>query len=151
MREQGYTPDRAQIWLPHDGDNNDKVYDVSYRSALEQAGYTVTVVPNQGKGAAKARVEAVRRIFPSMWIDEQGCSGGVTALGWYHEKRDEIRNIGLGPDHDWSSHAADAYGLMAITYQPTDGWGDHFKKPEADTGTYSRTARAKSSNKSWVV
>jgi hypothetical protein len=31
--------------------------------------------------------------------------------------RIEVRNIGLGPEHDWSSHAADALGLMAICYE----------------------------------
>ena len=35
LRGRGYTPDKAQIWLPHDGDTNDKVHDVSYRSAFE--------------------------------------------------------------------------------------------------------------------
>jgi hypothetical protein len=49
----------------------DKVYDVSYESALRQAGYKVTVVPNQGKGAAKQRTEAGRRLFPSIWFDEK--------------------------------------------------------------------------------
>ena len=42
-RSQAYTPQRAQFWLPHDGDSNDKVYDVSYASALKAAGYEVTV------------------------------------------------------------------------------------------------------------
>jgi hypothetical protein len=39
------------------------------------------------------------------------------ALGFYHEKKDEQRDVGLGPEHDWSSHAADAFGLMAIAYE----------------------------------
>jgi len=117
-RSQGYTPDRASFWLPHDGATNDKVYDVSFESALKKAEYAVTVVPNQGKGAAKARIEEVRRLFPSMWIDEEKCAGGLAALGWYHEKRDDERNIGLGPDHDWSSHGADSFGLMAVAYEP---------------------------------
>lgn len=114
MREQGYGPKRAQVWLPHDGETNDKVYDVSYESAIKAAGYDVTVVPNQGKGAAKARIEAGRRYFPSIWFDQEACQGGLDALGWYHEKKDEQRNIGLGPEHDWSSHGADAFGLMAV-------------------------------------
>lgn len=118
MREQGYTPDKAQVWLPHDGATNDKVYDVSYQSALRGAGYSVTVVPNQGKGAAKARIEEMRRLFPSMWFDEQRCSAGIKALGWYHEKQDAERGIGLGPEHDWSSHGSDAAGLGAIVYAP---------------------------------
>jgi phage terminase large subunit len=117
LRSKGYTPDRAQFWLPHDGATQDKVYAVSYESALRDAGYTVTVVPNQGKGAAKARIEAARRIFGSVWFDADSTEAGRDALGWYHEKRDEERNIGLGPNHDWASHGADAYGLMAVAYE----------------------------------
>ena len=115
LRSKGY--DDAQIWLPHDGSTNDKVYDVSYESALTDAGYKVTVVPNQGKGAAKARIESCRRTFPSVWFNETSCQGGLDALGWYHERKDENRNIGLGPEHDWASHGADAYGLMSIVYE----------------------------------
>lgn len=117
MRAQGYAPERASIWLPHDGKTNDRVYDVSYESALKAAGYAVTVVPNQGKGAAAARIEQARRLFPQMWFDEEGCRGGLEALGWYHERKDEQRNIGLGPEHDWSSHGADAFGLMAVAHE----------------------------------
>jgi phage terminase large subunit len=117
LRSQGYTPDKAQIWLPHDGDTQDKVKDVSYASFLREAGYTVTVVPNQGKGAAKMRVEAARRLFPSIWFNESTTEGGRDALGWYHEKRDEQRDIGLGPEHDWSSHSADSFGLMCVAYE----------------------------------
>lgn len=117
LRSRGYTTDKAQIWLPHDGSTQDKVHDVSYESALRAAQYNVTVIPNQGKGAAAARIEAGRRLFPSMWFNEATTEAGVSALGWYHEKRDEARNIGLGPEHDWSSHAADAFGLMCVAYE----------------------------------
>jgi phage terminase large subunit len=117
LRSQGYTPDKAQVWLPHDGDQQDKVHDVSYRSAFEQAGYVVTVVKNQGKGAAMLRVEAARRLFPAMQFNEATTQAGIDALGWYHEKRDEARGIGLGPDHDWASHSADAFGLMCVAYE----------------------------------
>lgn len=118
MRSRGYTPDRAQIWLPHDGATQDKVYDVSYESALKKAGYSVTVVPNQGKGAAMARIEKARLLFPSIWFNADTTEAGRDALGWYHEKRDENRNIGLGPEHDWSSHGADSFGLMCVVHQP---------------------------------
>jgi phage terminase large subunit len=116
-RERKYGPDVAQFVLPHDGETHDKVFSVSYESALRQAGYDVTVVPNQGKGAAKARIEAMRRLFPLMWFNQETTQPGIDALGWYHEKADEVRGIGLGPEHDWSSHAADAAGLMAVAYE----------------------------------
>jgi len=120
MRKEGYTPDRAQVWLPHDGSTNDRVHNVSYESAFQDAGYHVEVIPNQGKGAAMARVEETRRLFPQVWFDEEKCRGGIDALGWYHEKLDETREIGLGPDHDWSSHSADAFGLMCIAHEVPD-------------------------------
>lgn len=117
LREKGYGPERAQCWLPHDGVKADTVFSVSFESELRRAGYTVTVVPNQGAGAARQRIEAVRKLFPSIWFNETTTEPGRIALGWYHEKKDEARNIGLGPDHDWSSHGADAFGLMAIAYE----------------------------------
>lgn len=114
MRANGYG--NALCVLPHDGATNDRVHDVSYESALRQAGFEVQIIANQGAGAAMKRVEAARRLFPSMWFAEK-CQPGLEAIGWYHEKRDDERGIGLGPNHDWSSHGADAFGLGAVAYE----------------------------------
>ena len=116
LRSSGYG--EAACFLPHDGATNDKVYDVSYESALSAAGFEVKVIPNQGKGAATMRIEAARRLFPQIWFDERKTQPGREALGWYHEKRDDKREIGLGPNHDWSSHGADAFGLLCVAYVP---------------------------------
>jgi phage terminase large subunit len=119
LRDNGYG--KALCILPHDGAAGEKIIDATYEGALRSAGFEVEVVPNQGKGAAKMRVEAVRRLFPSIWFNEATTSGGRKALGWYHEKLDEERKIGLGPEHDWSSHGADAFGLMCVAYEaPTE-------------------------------
>lgn len=115
LRERGYS--KALCFLPHDGDNGEKVYDVTYKSALQQAGFEVEVIPNQGKGAAKMRVEAGRRLFPNLWFNEPKVDPLLDVVGWYHEKIDEERGIGLGPDHDWSSHGADAFGMMCVAYE----------------------------------
>lgn len=116
-RSRGYTTDKAQFWLPHDGATHDKVHSVSYESALRDAGYTVTVIPNQGKGAASARIEAVRRKMIACWFNQETTQGGRDALAAYHEKRDEKRGIGLGPNHDWSSHGSDAFGLLCVAHE----------------------------------
>jgi len=115
LRANGYG--NALIVLPHDGTTQDKVYDVSYESALRQAGFEVIVIPNQGKGAASMRIEAGRRLFSSVWFNAETTQAGIDALGWYHERKDETRNIGLGPEHDWSSHGADSFGLMCVAYE----------------------------------
>lgn len=115
MRESGYN--KIHCVLPHDGAINDRVHDVSYESAIRDAGFPVTVIPNQGRGAATMRIEAVRRILPACWFNEKTTVDGLDAIGWYHEKKDEDRNMGLGPEHDWASHGADAFGLMAVAYE----------------------------------
>jgi phage terminase large subunit len=115
IKSQGYGD--AQIYLPHDGIKHDFVYDVTYESALKDAGFEVEVIPNQGTGAAAQRIESGRRVWPNIWINEERCVAGLDALGWYHEKKDDYRNVGLGPEHDWSSHAADAFGLMCLVYE----------------------------------
>lgn len=128
MRSRGYEPDRAKIYLPHDGKTNDKVINISYESALQGVGYDVTVIKNQGAGAAMQRVEAGRRWFSSIWFnsppevqltpegwyERPTVEAGLEALGWYHEKKDEKRGLGLGPNHDWSSHASDSFGLGCV-------------------------------------
>lgn len=103
--------------LPHDGTHMDAVTAIRFEDHIRAAGFEVETVPNQGKGAAAKRIEAARRLFPAIWFDAEKCAGGIDALGWYHEKKDEDRNIGLGPEHDWSSHAADAFGLMCVAYE----------------------------------
>lgn len=115
LREKKYG--NALCVLPHDAEQGDKVHATSFDSALREAGFSTKVIPNQGKGAAKARIEAVRRVFPSIWFNETTTAHGRRALGWYHEKRDPVRKMGMGPEHDWSSHSADAFGLMAIDYE----------------------------------
>jgi phage terminase large subunit len=117
LRDHGY--EKAQIVLPHDGAAHDKVYAVSYESALQAAGFDVRVIPNMGRGAATTRIEQARRMFPNVWFDADKTEAGRDALGWYHERIDENRNVGLGPEHDWASHGSDAFGLMAVDYYTT--------------------------------
>lgn len=113
LRENGYGS--CTCVLPHDGATKDKVFRVSYETSLQDAGFPVIVIPNQGAGAAKMRIEATRRAFPSMWFNEETTQAGREALGWYHEKRRED-GYGLGPEHDWASHDADAFGLMSVAH-----------------------------------
>lgn len=115
LRKRGYQ--NAQCILPHDGVNENNITGKRYEDHLRDAEFEVRVIPNQGRGAAAMRIEAVRRIFPKCWFNETTTEAGRDALGYYHERKDETRQIGLGPEHDWSSHAADAFGLMAIDYE----------------------------------
>lgn len=107
----------AEVILPHDGLNTNNVTGKRIEDHWRDAGFQVRSEPNAGRGADAQRIEAARRLFPRMRFDAKRCEAGLAALGWYHERRDDRRGIGLGPEHDWSSHAADAFGLMALCYQ----------------------------------
>jgi phage terminase large subunit len=115
LRERGYGS--ALCVLPHDGERSDHLTADKFADHIQAAGFRTQTVKNQGKGAAMKRVEAARRLFPSIWFNAETTEAGRDALGWYHEKRDEARNIGLGPEHDWASHGADAFGLMCVAYE----------------------------------
>jgi phage terminase large subunit len=116
MREHGY--EKAINYLPHDGVNDNNVTGKRYEDHWREAGFTVEPpVKNQGKGAAAMRIEALRRLGPKLWFNEETTEAGRDAIGFYHERKDEQRNVGLGPEHDWSSHAADSLGLMAVCYE----------------------------------
>lgn len=132
LRENGYAD--ALCVLPHDGAKQDAFTATRFEDHIRAAGFDVQTIPNQGKGAAMKRVETARRYFNRIWFDEQKCAAGLDALGWYHEKKDEDRDVGLGPEHDWSSHGADAFGLMCVAYEEPI-------LEEEDEDNYSSTTR----------
>ena len=114
LRASGH--EAAEQVLPHDGAKRDAVTAIRFEDHLRSAGLNARTVENQGKGAAMKRVEAARSKFNRFWFDEDKCAKGLKALGWYHEKIND-GGYGVGPDHDWSSHSADAFGLAAVDYE----------------------------------
>ena len=131
LRARGWG--EALCMLPHDGVAENSVTGKRYEDHVREAGFEVQVIKNQGKGAAMMRIESARRLFPRIWFNEVRTEAGREALGWYHEKKDETRLVGLGPEHDWSSHAADAFGLMCLAYEePERARADEQAEPVAN-------------------
>ncbi len=116
LRDSGY--ENALCVLPHDGEHREKIFAIQYVQHVKNAGFRTKTVPHGGKGAAMRRVEAMRKVFSRCWFNEETTGPGRSALGWYHERIDDKRNVGLGPEHDWSSHGADAFGLVCIDHTP---------------------------------
>jgi phage terminase large subunit len=118
LHHRGY--DKALCTLPHDGTNTNAITGLKYADHLRDTGFSVNVAPNQG--AAAQRIKAVRRLLPKCWFNEATTEAGRDALGCYHEKK---------PEHDWSSHAADAFGLMAIKYEEPGRMANFRRKLES--------------------
>jgi phage terminase large subunit len=150
LRESGYAD--AFCVLPHDGTKHDTVYDATPQGFLQRAGFGCEVIPNQGTGAAMLRVGALREVFHRLFFhcgmaDPRDPNGRIpdptkplrTALGWYHSKRHEKLRIDLGPEHDWSSHAADMAGLVGVWVQ-THPTGHRIRPPGTSAGKGRRVS-----------
>jgi hypothetical protein len=87
------------------------------KSRLEIAkGLGITFKPLANLPVADG-VSAARLTIGRMWFDKTKCAVGIDALRQYREKRDEKRGVNLGPLHDWTSHAADAFRYLCVGIQ----------------------------------
>ena len=49
---------------------------------------------------------------------------------WGHDWLDYPATFGLGPEHDWSSHGADSFGLMCVAYEEPQAWDEDEEDPD---------------------
>ncbi len=105
-------------YVKHYGPHDIRVRELSSgRSRWEIAkelGITFDVVPQMQIADG---INAARMTLPRMWFDAKKTALGVDALRQYREKVDEKRGIALGPLHDWTSHAADAFRYFCVGFQ----------------------------------
>lgn len=102
----------GDCWLPHDANNELLAAERTVAQQLRQAGFKTRTVP---KTSIDTRIEAARLLFPLIYFDEKRCELGLDALRNYrYAVDDETKHFSKEPLHDWSSHAADAFGYMAI-------------------------------------
>jgi len=119
MLDKGYN--YANHFLPHDGrargaDN------LNFKDKLLTAGLrNVEVLDRVPADAVGKRIRAMIDLFPQIWFNEQNLSGDqgfLDALENYHFK--EMKKDGhvtSVPEHDWSSHFADAFCYFAEALQ----------------------------------
>lgn len=80
-------------------------------------------------------IEAVRRILPACWFDERGCDKGISALTEYSKEWDEKNHVFRNhPRHDWASHGADAFRVLATV---------HRGRPQVQAGAVQNTPKWK--------
>ena len=70
------------------------------------------------------RINAGRKTIPLAKFDATRCAKGLEALREYKAEWDEeARTFKRTPNHDWASHAADAWGYLSV------GW-NYAPKPQ---------------------
>jgi hypothetical protein len=101
----------GEHWAPHDIAVRELGTGKSRIEVARELGIKFRTVPQVG---VKDGVDAVRMMIPRCWFDKTKTATGLDALRQYREKVDEKRGIQLGPLHDWTSHAADAFRYFAV-------------------------------------
>lgn len=105
------------IWLPHDADQEHLVGKTIAQAMRDlMPGVKIRVIPRMAKKSIG--IEAVRRIFPNCYFDEENTREGMKCLGRFKYDVDpDTGGYSQNPLHDENSDAADAFAQMALSLQ----------------------------------
>lgn len=100
--------------LPHDAKAKELGTGKSSEEILSELGVTnINIVTML---SVEDGIQAVRSLFPRFWIDEK-LTHLVECLTQYRKEYDEDRKIYRSkPEHDWTSHCADALRYLAVSF-----------------------------------
>jgi phage terminase large subunit len=107
----------ARHYLPHDARAKSLQ---TGKSIIEQLAVhldvaKLAVVPDIG---VQSGIQAVRMTLPRVWFDAEKCREGIEALRQYQREYDEDKKAyRQSPRHDWTSHPADAFRMLAVSWQ----------------------------------
>ena len=98
--------------LPHDAEATELGTGKTRVETLAGLGIAGTVVPAQ---SVEDGINAVRLLLPKCWFDADKCARGLDALRQYRTEFDDKRKVFRNkPLHDWTSHCADAFRMLAL-------------------------------------
>jgi hypothetical protein len=113
-KERGYV--YGTHWLPHDA--RAKTLS-SNRSVIEQLSdkiplKSIKIAPNL---KLQDGIQASRLALTRVWFDHK-CNDGIECLRQYQREYDEDKKVFRDkPRHDWTSHGADAFRYLALTWK----------------------------------
>ena len=120
-------------WLPHDA--RAKTLASGGKSIIEQLSVkipleTMRIVPSL---SLQDGIQASRLALMRSWFDSK-CEDGIECLRQYQREYDEDKKVFRDkPRHDWTSHGADAFRMLAIAWREEE---KALPKDEAIKGLY---------------
>lgn len=119
IKDKTYNYMRQGHFLPHDGGHGN-IRGESVTKQLAALGVHNRVLPRETD--VSAGIELLRQTIEFSVFDADKCKDGISALENYSYKWDEERGIFKStPQHDWTSHAADAARYMALAAKEIKG------------------------------
>ena len=104
-------------YLPHDARAKSLQTGKSIVEQLaDHLGFShLAVVPDIG---LQDGIQAVRQMLPRCWFNSVKCADGIEALRQYQREYDEDKKaFRASPRHDWTSHPADAFRMLAVAWR----------------------------------
>jgi hypothetical protein len=109
-------------FAPHDIEVREFTSGTSRQETALQMGFRF--IKTQRPKSKAEGINAVRRVFPMLWIDDVGAANGLSCLTNYHRQWSEQRQTYVEiPHHDWASHGADAMQTLALGWQMASAGG----------------------------
>lgn len=111
LKEKPYTYDYHV--LPHDA----KARELGTGRTREEQLIKLGIRPTQiiARQRVDDGIQAVRSILPRCWFSEKNCARGLGALRQYQKAWNNKKQMfDDRPKHDWSSHGADAFRMLAL-------------------------------------
>ena len=118
-REFGYK--YGTHYLPHDA--RAKTLASGGKSIIEQISSKIPltslkIVPSL---SLQDGIQATRLALMRSWFDAEKCQDGIECLRQYQREYDEDKKVFRDkPKHDWTSHGADAFRMLAIAWKEED-------------------------------
>lgn len=100
-------------YMPHDVEVRELSTGVSRKQTFEKLGINpISTIPSL---PISDGIQAVRSALPYCWFDKEKTKEGYRSLKNYKKEFDEKRNCYKNqPLHNWASHGADAFRMMAL-------------------------------------
>jgi len=114
-KQQEYGYRYGTLFLPHDARQREWLTGKTRQEMIEKKGFQVQVIP------ASSIVEGIntaKEMFNKIYINKTKCEELISCLSNYHRKED-TKNLVYSnePVHDWSSHGADTFRLLCVSYR----------------------------------
>ncbi len=143
--------DRAYLYgmhfLPHDAANNQLGAESIEHQVEKHYPKKVLVVPRVSEKVQTHN--AVKSIFPHVWIDKEKCADGLQGLRHYKFKRDaKTGALSRDPLHDWASDVADGFGTFALAKNTGRKPGRRIALPVK--ANFIQVGKKSDTNKQWM-
>ena len=124
LDERGYIYDTH--YLPHDANVREIGTGKSRLEIAQSLGLVTSIVP---KMSIEDGINATRMTLGRCWFDYEKTKDGLDALRqyrWAVTDKGETKNR---PQHDWTSHSADAFRYVCTGLQETKNWSSRIEYP----------------------